>query len=400
MTLEVVTKGKRAAVLRDEKTTIADSIMNEIRNRFFELDGKAGGYFSQLFTMQGSELKHNATQRRVIFTKGFRASSNQKTANLKSISDVDIAIIEGFEDITDEFAFNKFADGVRNEGSIIFINSNIPDMNHWFVRRFYDLKDTEHDGYFELVPKSIPGVVYLFSDFTSNPHLPKHIIDKYHAYGDPESHFYDLHYYLTQIKGLCSSGRKGQIYKNWRRISNEEFNELPYTSHFGLDFGWSESPMALIEKKIHNGKLWQRQLIYQRHMTLLDLGIELCKLGFTTKEVIIADSAEPKAINQLRNGWTRSDLPDGLADKYPQLLTGFDVVAAVKGPGSIQAGINRLKEYEVHMTEDSTDWWEEYVKYVWDRDKNGNPTDVPEEGNDHCMDAGRYVIMAKGRIFD
>lgn len=395
--IEVAVNGKRAAVLRDEKTTIADSIMHEIKNRYQTLNEKSGGYFDRIYQMHESEMKHRSTGRRVLFTKGFRASSNQKTANLKSISDLDISIIEEFEDITDEFAFNKFADGVRNDGAIIFINSNVPDMNHWFIRRHYDLKDTEHDGYFELVPRMIPGVVYIFSTWEDNPHLPPHIKEKYRAYGDPGSPFYDLHYYLTQIKGLCSSGRKGQIYKNWRRITNAEFNEQPYRSVFGLDFG-SASPMALVELKFSKGRIWQRQLIYQTGMELLDLAIRLCELGFTTKEVIIADHARPDFINKLRNGWTRDELKEGIAEKYPQLLAGFDVVGCIKGP--IKGGIDRYKSYEVFMTDDSSDWWSEYVQYCWAIDKNGNPTDDPLDNFNHAMDSGRYCVLAKGRIFE
>lgn len=397
--IKATVERKRVAVLRDEKTTISDSILNELKNRYDELNEKSNGYFNTLFEFNSSELKELKTQKKLIFTKGFRASSGAKTANLKSISDVDIAIIEEFEDLTDEHAFNRFTDGIRNEGSLILINSNVPDMNHWFVRRYFDLDNTEHDGYFKLVPKNIPGVVYIFSTYEDNPHLPKHIVDKYNAYGDPTSTFHDQHYYLTQILGLCSSGRSGQIHKNWERITNDQFNEIEYPSHYGLDFGWSNSPMALNEIKVGNNKIYARQLIYQQYITLLDLGVKLCELGLNSNDLIVADSAEPRSIAQLRSGWNRDELPEGYAEKYPQLLQGFNIVPAVKGPGSIQAGINRIKEYKVMLTEDSSEWWTEYTNYCWAKDKNGNPTDTPEEGNDHLMDALRYILMAKGRLY-
>jgi phage terminase large subunit len=398
--LQVVVNNKRAVVLRDEKTTISDSILNEIKNRFTELDTKANGIYSRVFQVNQYEITHIESKKKVLFTKGFRASSNEKQANLKSLSDVDIAIIEEFEDITDEFAFNKFADGVRNEGSIIFINSNIPDMNHWFIRRYYDLEDTEHDGYYKLRPKNIQGVVFLFSTWETNPHLPKHIKAKYKAYGDQTSPFYDIHYYLTQILGYCSSGRKGQIFKNWKRISNEEFNELPYKSYYGLDFGWSESPMALVETKQHNGRIYARQLICERHLDLKGLAIKLIELGFTNNDLIVADSAEPKTINKLRNGWTSHELTPEEVVKYPQLLKGFYVIGATKGSDSVTNGINKIKEFELYLTDDSLEWWLEYVNYCWAVDKNGNATDTPKEGNDHLMDALRYVLTAKGRLYD
>jgi len=399
VTLQAITQGKRVVVLRDEKTTIGDSILNEVKNRYEEINQKGKGYFDTIFDFNTHELKERTTGKKMIFTKGFRASSNQKTANLKSISDVDIAIIEEFEDITDEMAFNRFTDGIRNEGSLIFINSNIPDMNHWFIRRYFDLENTDFDGYYELKPKQIEGVVFIISNYTDNPYLPPHIIRKYIAYGDATSNFYDQHYYLTQIVGLCSSGRAGQIFKKWKRITNDEFNNIEVKSHYGLDWGWSESPMALCETKVHNGKAYARQLIYDRGLTLLELAVKLIQLGIGANDLIVADSAEPLNINKLRNGWTRSELPNDYADKYPMLLNGFYILPAYKGPGSIQAGINRINEYEVHLTDSSVDWWHEYVNYTWGKDKNGNPTDDPLDDFNHLMDSFRYILTSKGKMY-
>jgi len=399
VTIKAISENKRVVVLRDEKTSIGDSILNEIKNRYIEINEKANNYLDGIYDFNTHELKHKVNGNKLIFTKGFRASSNQKTANLKSISDIDISIIEEFEDITDEQAFNRFTDGIRNKDSLIFINSNIPDMNHWFIKRYFDLEETEHDGYYKLIPKTIQGVVFIISNYTDNPHLPPHIIRKYEGYGDPNSNFYDKHYYLTQIVGLCSSGRAGQIYKNWKRITNEEFNNLPYRSYYGLDFGWSNSPMAFCEIKLHNGKCYSRQLIYEKNLTLIDLAIKLTQLGLSSSDLIMADSAEPHSINKLRNGWQRSELPEGYADKYPQLLNGFYIIPASKGPGSIQAGINRVMEYENYLTDDSTDWWNEYVNYVWAKDKNGNPTDDPLDDFNHLFDAQRYIVMAKGKMY-
>jgi len=401
--LEAIAKGRRVVVLRDEKTTISDSILNEIKNRYIELNEKSNGYFDTIYDFQSNELKKPKTdiepEKKLIFTKGFRASSNSKTANLKSISDIDVAIIEEGEDVVDEQAFNRFADGVRNQGSVIVINMNTPDMNHFFIKRYYDLIDSEFEGYYKLVPKNIKGVVYIFSDYTTNPHLPEHIKRKYEAYGDPTSTFYDPHYYITQIKGLCSSGRKGQIYKNWKSISNDEFNQVAVKSVFGLDFGWSESPMALSEIKVEGGRCYKRQLLYERNLNTIELAVKLVQLGITSNDLIVADSAEPLVIGKLRNGWTADELPNGYAEKYPQLLNGFYIMPAIKGPGSIQAGINRVNEYENFLTEDSSDWWEEYVKYCWALDKNKNPTDEPLDDFNHLMDSDRYALMAKGRLW-
>jgi PBSX family phage terminase large subunit len=402
--IKATVERKRVAVLRDEKTTISDSILNELKNRYDELNEKSNGYFNTLFEFNSSELKELKTQKKLIFTKGFRASSGAKTANLKSISDVDIAIIEEFEDLTDEHAFNRFTDGIRNEGSLILINSNVPDMNHWFVRRYFDLDDTEHDGYFRLVPKTIPGVVYIFSTYEDNPHLPKHIVDKYNAYGDAASTFYDQHYYLTQILGLCSSGRSGQIYKNWKRITNDEFNELPYKSHFGLDYGWTDNEkassgkMALVEVKVHNGKCYVRQVIYGNGYNKLTLAVKMIQLGITENDLIVADNAERITNLKLRNGFEKDEVDSELLERYPRLVSGaFNVVPCVKSRLSDRPLL--VSQYEIYVTDDSTGIWNEYVNYSWAKDKNGNPTDEPEDAYNDAMDALSYILLAKGRLY-
>jgi len=155
----------------------------------------------------------------------------------------------------------------------------------------------------------------------------------------------------------------------------------------------------LVEIKIHNGKCYSRQLIYETNLSLMELGIKLFQLGLSSNDLIIADSAEPHSINKLRNGWQRSELPEGYADKYQQLVNGFYCMSASKGPGSIQAGINRVNEYENYLTDDSSDWWHEYVNYTWAKDKNGNPTDEPLDDFNHLFDAHRYILMAKGKLY-
>ena len=60
--------------------------------------------------------------------------------------------------------------------------------------------------------------------------------------------------------------------------------------------------MALCEVKVHSGKSYARQLIYERNLQLLELAVKLVQLGITSNDLIIADSAEPLTINKLRNG--------------------------------------------------------------------------------------------------
>lgn len=383
--------GKRIAVLRDEKVTIEQSIMNDIKSQFKRIDEATSGYFSKRFIMNDNELKQAGNNQSLIFTMGFRASSNAKATNLKSISEIDIALIEEFEDIRDEFKFNVFADGIRKAGSYILINSNVPDKDHWFLNRYFTLEPTDYDGYFQLMRKNIKGVVYIFSSYENNPYLPPHIVAKYRGYGDKDSPFYDPHYYYSQILGYASSGRIGRIYTGWQRISFDLYKQLDYNKYYYIDWG-TRDPCAIGEVKIHNRNLFVKPLLYEPK-EVIDIAKFLCDKGFTEKDIIICDSSEPNSILKLRNGYTADEIGQWEIDLRPQLARGFSTIGVAKPSGSVIEGISLLKEYTVHVVEgeEGDKVWAEYIDYRWHVDKNGNSTDQPIDKNNHHMDGIRYV---------
>lgn len=364
---------KRVVVLRDQQSTIEQSILDEIKNRYNEINEKSGNFYNKYFDFQARSLKNKQTGKDVIFTKGFQTSNVNQKANLKSISDVDIAIIEEFEDIRDEQKFNTFADSVRKEGSVIIINLNTPDINHWLLKRFYVLEDTEYTGYFRAVPRNTLGVLYTFTTFLDNPHLSKKTVEKYRSYGDLNSDLYNLDYYCNAILGLVSEGKKGRIYKNWKSITLEEFESLPYASVAGLDFGYSNDPNALIEVKRHNRSLYLRKVLYQKGMQNSETA-KVAKRDLRKNTEIYADSSDPKSISELQ-------------------MYGLNVWPAQKGPDSVDIGIKTIQGFNVFYVQDP-DIESEYQQYSWKLDRNGNITDVPEDANNHIMDALRYAVVS------
>lgn len=397
VTLKAICELKRIAVLRDESSTITQSILHEIKLRYAEINDKLQGKLNKRFEMQTNVLKDKKTGSDLIFTKGFSASSKSKNTTLKSLADVDIAIIEEFEDINDEKKFNSFKDSIRNKGSFILINSNVPSKNHWFIKRFFTLEPHEkHDGYFHLIPKKIKGVEFINSSFRGNTHLNEITAQNYEEYGNEDSPLYDLHYYLTEIEGLTTDGRKGQIYKGWNKCTSQFFDELPYRKIYGLDFGYSNDPCSLTAYKFHNNNAWGKELVYEPNLTNLDIAKKLIDNGYKDGELIIADSAEPKSIAQLRN----VDGSLNNIDNYPQLKKGFNISPALKGADSINFGIKTIKGLEVYFTDTSSNLWsEEYANYCWALDNLGNPTDTPIDKHNHELDQFRYVVSAKGRLF-
>jgi phage terminase large subunit len=383
-------KKKRCAILRDEKSLIRESILNEVLLRY-DTANRYGVLDTQYHKLD-TGIKDKKTGEMLVFTKGFRASDNSKQANLKSISNVDYAIIEEGEDITSEEKYNTFVDSIRNEGSIVVILLNTPHAGHFLLRRYFNLTPLpHHDGYFSISPKGIPGVVVIQAGYEDNPYLPPHVIANYKGYGDPLHHLYNMHYYLTAIMGYSSTGRKGQIHRKIKPISLADYMSLPYPERYGQDFG-TAAPAALVGVKSYKNTVWCREISYVP-MPVLEIAKMYCRLRFGPSDRIVADQADAKAIEKLKKGFTKEELPDNEWQQYPQLLRGFYVVPCIKGKDSVKFGIDLMDGLDMYAVEESTNLWNEITNRVWEVDKNGNFTDDPEPGYDHAIDGIAYVCV-------
>lgn len=391
------TDNKRCVILRDEKELVRESILNDILLRYDS--AYQAGVVSNKYQRLDTGIKNKVTNEMVVFTKGFRASSLEKKANLKGASNIDIAVVEEAEDIRDVTKYNTFADSIRKEGALIIIILNVPDLQHWIIKRFFnveavtDVFDTagkQIDGYYKLIPKDLPGFVCIQTNFEDNMFLPPHIVSNYKGYGDPNSHLYNLHYYLTEIKGYASSGRKGQILKKVKPMKLADYLALPFKEIYGQDFGTS-SPAGTVGVKFDKNNCYARQLNYLP-MPTLDIGKMYCRLKFNGGDKIVCDNADEKAWRKLKKGWTPDELEPGALQIYPGLASGFHTVPCTKGSDSIIYGLDLMDSMNLFAVEESTDLWEEINNYIYDQDKNDNYTNDPVDEYNHLIDPWRYVV--------
>jgi phage terminase large subunit len=392
---------KRCVVLRDEKSKIKGSILNEILLRYDDIP------FNTNTERQETGLKYDKVQPNgakvgydIVFTMGFRASENAKTATMKGISDIDIAIIEEAEDIRDVDKYNQFTDGLRKEGCLVIIILNTPDIGHWILKRFFDCNvpvatpagedAKDYDGYFEVTPKKIDGFVCIQTSYEQNPKLPAAKVAEYRAYGDKSSHLYNLHHYLIAIKGYASTGRKGQILRKVKPISLADYMDLPFKEFYGQDFG-TASPAGMVGVKFDKNNCYCREMNYLP-MSPIAIGRKYCTLNLGPRDKIICDSADKDTCDKLEYGWAAKDLSDEDRRLYPQLVKGFFIARCNKGDGSIRAGIGIMDGLNLFAVSESTNLWEEIRNYVYDTDKNMNPTNDPIDSWNHLIDPWRYVI--------
>ena len=145
----------------------------------------------------------------------------------------------------------------------------------------------------------------------------------------------------------------------------------------GLDWGYSNDPTAIVEVYRLNDDLYINELLYSKGLTNQDIAQKLRELNITRQTEIIADSAEPKSIEEL----------------YRQ---GFNIKGAKKGADSINMGIDVLRRFKLHITKNSTNALNEFKYYKWLTDKNGHIVNKPATNQqDHLLDACRYIALNK-----
>lgn len=178
-----------------------------------------------------------------------------------------------------------------------------------------------------------------------------------------------------RVYGLGLTGiYEGLIYSNWSQV-----NEVPAvvkSAWCGLDFGFTNDPTSLIYVGVQGGELWIDELIYEPGLT--NPAIANRAKGTPAKSLqIVADSAEPKSIAELKT-------------------FGLWVEDAKKGPDSILHGIEILQRYKWNVTSRSLNVIQELRNYQWKTDKQtGRQLNIPVDGFNHALDAIRYVALNK-----
>lgn len=145
---------------------------------------------------------------------------------------------------------------------------------------------------------------------------------------------------------------------------------------FGIDFGFSSDPTALVAVYKSNDRIYLEELLYEKGLVTSDIADRLRKLDISKSEEIFADSAEPRLIEELYR-------------------MGFNIKPVTKGKDSIKFGINVMNNYKIFVTNKSQNLINEMYAYQYASDKYGYVTDTPEGGLDHLIDAARYCCMMK-----
>jgi phage terminase large subunit len=143
---------------------------------------------------------------------------------------------------------------------------------------------------------------------------------------------------------------------------------------YGLDFGYSYDPAALVALYKYNDDIIVDEVVYQTG--LLNSELSSIMKQNNVKGEIYADSAEPKSIHELK--------------RY-----GHQVKSVEKGKDSVNYGIQILQQKKMFITSSSQNIISEFQKYMWKKDRNGGYDTTPIDAHNHACDALRYVAMSK-----
>ena len=247
-----------------------------------------------------------------------------------------------------------------------FFQLNIRTTNQIFL----DFNPSEQFWYNDKL-QSRDDVTIIHSTYKDNPYLNKEQVNEIERLQHT-----DLQYYQIYALGQFAGGMD-LVYQYI------PIDDIPVSSAklvgLGMDYGFTNDPTTLVEVWKDNDSVYLNELLYERNLTNQDIADKLSEYGVDRYIEIIADSAEPKSIEEIRR-------------------MGFNIKPAQKGPDSILNGIDILKRKSIHVTKQSINLIKELNNYKWVTDKNGNKLNKPVDAFNHALDAVRYVALNKMKV--
>ena len=273
--------------------------------------------------------------------------------------------IEEAYEITSEADFDTLAESMLGdlpEGLFKQITLTFNPWNEktWIKKRFFDVEDE--------------NILALTTNYMCNEWLSPEDIKVFEEMKRRNPRRY-------AVAGLGQWGIvDGLVYENWREEAFDHTDEEWKKKHpnlisaFGLDFGYTNDPTTLfcglLDKK--NKKLYVFDELYKKGLSNKRIAEEIQAMGYA-KERIIADSAEPKSIDELKS-------------------LGLRTKGAKKGKDSIQNGIQWIQDLEIIIHPRCVNFITEISNYTWATDKFGTKLNVPIDDFNHLMDAMRYGL--------
>ena len=256
---------------------------------------------------------------------------------------------------------------------LLFVNEanelNLEDWRQLILRTTgrilidYNPSDEFHWIYDEVIPR--PDADFYQTTYKDNPHLPDEVIHEIERLKDADPDYW-------KVYGLGERGvSRSTILTHWK-----EFDQIPpeyKLLNIGLDFGYTADPTAIVKVYTDGHGFILDEVCYASGLTNVAIAQTLRDAEVQRGDMIIADSAEPKSIDEIHGH-------------------GFNIHPARKGRDSVRAGLDFLRSRPLGVTSRSVHGIKELRNYKWKEDKNGRQLNEPVDAFNHFIDASRYAI--------
>lgn len=255
---------------------------------------------------------------------------------------------------------------------VLFINEanelNLEDFRQLLIRTTgkvlldYNPSDEFHWIYDHVIPRE--DATFFQSTFRDNPFLEPSLVTEIERLQVADPNYW-------RIYGLGERGQsRSTILTHWSQTEtiDPRFKLVAY----GLDFGYTNDPTACVAVYSDGEAFLLDEVLYQNGLSNRQI-FQLLE-SEVGKNTVIADSAEPKSIDEL-HGY------------------GMNVHPARKGPDSVRAGIQFFHSKPLAVTSRSLNLIKELRNYKWKEDKNGKNLNEPVDAFNHAIDAARYAAM-------
>ena len=334
--------------VREIQKSLKQSVKKLIENKIEELG------ISHLFEIQTAEIKcpHGG----VIIFAGMQ---NHTADSIKSLEGFDIAWIEEAQSIS-QFSLDLLRPTIRKPGSQMLFSWN---------PRF----DTDPIEGLLRGPNAPPDSIVVEVNYLDNPWFPDVLREEmeYDRRRDPDK-------YMHVWKGEYVRNSETRVFKNWKI---EDFDAPPDAVHrFGADWGFASDPTVLVRCHIIGRKLYIDHEAYRVGCEIVDTPALFMSVPDAERWPMVADSARPETISHMRkNG-------------FPKIL------AAVKGPKSVEEGVEWLKSFDIVVHPRCVHTIDELTLYSYKTDRDTNRVlPLLEDKKNHVIDALRYACEGARR---
>lgn len=281
----------------------------------------------------------------------------------------------------------------RNGSYIEFFSADQPDRLRGARRDVLFINECNNISFEAYHQLSVRTKKFIYLDYNPAAEFWVH----HEVLGDPDTDFVILTYkdnealdaaIVKQIESAKEKAETSEYWRNWWNVYGlgqvgmiqgvifpdwKIIQSVPEDARLlggGLDFGYTNDPTAAIHVYKWNNSYVLDEVLYKTDLTNPDIYKEL---RFKPAEWI-ADSAEPKSIEELRR-------------------LGLKVEPATKGPDSVLHGIQLLQSANIYMTQSSVNLIKEQRNYCWDKDRQGQTLQKPIDKYSHGLDAVRYFAL-------